>query len=55
MATAKNPLQTVGTAVAKGAGWQGLVLKESSDEFFFAVVRHALISNGKTEVIYGNG
>ena len=40
MATAENPLKIVGTP-SKDAGSQELVLKESSNEFFFAVVGHA--------------
>jgi len=40
MATAGNPLKIVRT-VSKDAGSQELVLKESSNEFFFAVVGHA--------------
>src|SRR5580700_9444877 len=41
MATAQNPLKIIGSASATGAGSQELVLKESSNEFFFAVVGHA--------------
>jgi deoxycytidylate deaminase len=41
MTTAQNPLRVIGTASAKGAGSKELVLKESSNEFFFAVVGHA--------------
>jgi len=40
MATAENPLKIVGTP-SKDAGSLELVLKESSNEFFFAVVGHA--------------
>jgi hypothetical protein len=40
MATAENPLKIAG-ASSKDAGSQELVLKESSNEFFFAVVGHA--------------
>jgi hypothetical protein len=41
MATAQNPLEIIGSTSVKGAGSQELVLKESSNEFFFAVVGHA--------------
>ena len=40
MATAKNPLNILGIA-SKDEGSQELVLKESSNEYFFAVVGHA--------------
>jgi deoxycytidylate deaminase len=40
MATAENPLKVVPN-ITKDAGSQELVLKESSNEFFFAVVGHA--------------
>jgi hypothetical protein len=40
MATAENPLKLVG-ASSKDGGSQELVLTESSNEFFFAVVGHA--------------
>ncbi len=38
MATAENPMIVV--TPSKDAGSQELVLKESSNEFFFAVVGH---------------